>query len=98
MANSKFPLPKSPLEDPLVAAHAWARYRRLMRLMMMATVFTVILALAVMYRQEGLVSVHFYIAMAIGIAFSMLLISALMGAGVSIQWHRTRPRGHEPAQ
>lgn len=70
---------KSPLEDPEVAAFAWARYKRLMRWMMLLTVTMVVGALVLLYRKNGLVSVHFYIATALGIAFAMLLTSALMG-------------------
>ena len=69
----------SPLDDPHNAAHAWARYRRLMRLMFFLTVGVVIIAMALLYRANGLVSVHFFIATALGIGFSMLLMSALMG-------------------
>ncbi|WP_427966113.1 hypothetical protein [Altererythrobacter sp.] len=72
-------VPKSPLEDPQSAAHAWARYRRLMRFMFGVTVGVVAIALALLYKTEGSVSVHFYIAVALGIGFSMLLMSALMG-------------------
>tara|TARA_E500000305_G_scaffold64010_2_gene51009 strand:- start:1698 stop:1985 length:288 start_codon:yes stop_codon:yes gene_type:complete len=70
---------KSPLEDPQIAAHAWARYRRLMRFMMGLTLGTVLLALALIYRNNEHVSPHFLIATALGIGFSMLLTSALMG-------------------
>lgn len=70
---------RSPLDDPEQAAFAWARYRRLMRLMMGITVGTVIIALAVIYTQVDEVSPHFFIATALGIGFSMLLMSALMG-------------------
>lgn len=69
----------SPLDDPRTAAHAWARYRRLMRLMLGITIGVVLLALAVIYREVGFVSVHFFIATALGIGFAMLLTSALMG-------------------
>ena len=69
----------SPLDDPATAAHAWARYRRLMRLMMGVTLGVVVLALAVIYREVGWVSPHFFIATALGIGFTMLLASALMG-------------------
>lgn len=72
-------LPNSPLDDPETAAFAWARYRRLMRWMMLVTVAIVVLAMAVLYRSNGLVSIHFYIATALGIGFTMLLMSALMG-------------------
>jgi len=69
----------SPLDNPENAAFAWARFRRLMRLMMGITLGTVIIALAVIYKQVDEVSPHFFIATALGIGFSMLLMSALMG-------------------
>jgi hypothetical protein len=69
----------SPLDDPAKAAHAWARYRRLMRYMFGVTVLVVIVALSLLYREVGMVSVHFFIATALGIGFAMLLMSALMG-------------------
>jgi hypothetical protein len=72
-------VPRSPLDDPETASHAWARYRRIMRAMMAATIFVVLLALAALYWKNGLVSVHLYIATAVGIGFTMLLGSALMG-------------------
>ena len=71
--------PRSPLEDPEKAAFAWARYRRLMRFMLMITVGVVGIAVALLYLREGVESVHFYIAVALGIGLSMLLTSALMG-------------------
>ncbi|GGC28560.1 hypothetical protein GCM10011371_15150 [Novosphingobium marinum] len=72
-------VPPSPLDDPKTAAHAWARYRRLMKWMMLVTVTMVVGSLYVLYRSNGLVSIHFYIATALGIGFAMLLTSALMG-------------------
>ena len=69
----------SPLDDPHTAAHAWARYWRIMRWMMAATVCVVALAMAGLYWQIGMVSVHLYIATALGISFTMLLMSGLMG-------------------
>ncbi|GAA0265913.1 hypothetical protein GCM10009127_01590 [Alteraurantiacibacter aestuarii] len=69
----------SPLDDPQTATYAWARYRRLMRFMFMLTVAVVIIAMALIYKQNGMISVHFFIATALGIGFSMLLMSALMG-------------------
>jgi hypothetical protein len=70
---------KSPLDDPQVAAFAWARYKRLMRWMMLVTLTMVVGAMVVLYRENGFVSIHFYIATALGISFAMLLTSALMG-------------------
>ncbi|GAA4642261.1 hypothetical protein GCM10023115_04690 [Pontixanthobacter gangjinensis] len=72
-------IPKSPLDNPETAAFAWARYKRLMRFMMMVTIGVVLIALALLYDGESSVSVHFYIATALGIGFMMLLTSALMG-------------------
>ena len=50
-----------------------------MRLMFGLTIAMVILALAMIYRQYGMVSIHLFIATALAIGFSMLLMSALMG-------------------
>ncbi len=70
---------KSPLDDPANATHAWRRYRRLMLRMLGMTGAVVALILLLLYRQGGGVSVHFYIAVGLGVGFSMLLMSALMG-------------------
>jgi hypothetical protein len=70
---------RSPLDDPEKAAFAWDRYKRLMRWMAMITLTVVIAALVLLYRINGMVSIHFYIATALGIGFAMLLMSALMG-------------------
>jgi hypothetical protein len=35
--------------------------------------------MVLLYRSNGLVSIHFYIATGLGIGFAMLLMSALMG-------------------
>lgn len=70
---------KSPLDDPEQAAFAWARYRRLMRLMFLMTLGVVALAMAVLYDGDSKASVHYYIAIALGIGFTMLMASALMG-------------------
>ena len=70
---------KSPLDDPESAAFAWARYRRIMRFMFLLTVGLVSIAMALLYKFGGEVSVHFYIATALGVGFVMLLTGALMG-------------------
>lgn len=72
-------MPRFPLEDPDKAVHAWARFRRVMAWMMVLTVALVIASIVLLYRSNGMVSVHFYIATALGIGFTMLLASALMG-------------------
>jgi predicted exporter len=70
---------KSPLDDPENAAHAWARYRQIMKILLAVTIATVLLAVAILYAFNGMVSVHFYIAVALGISFTMLLGGGLMG-------------------
>jgi len=70
---------RSPLDDPGIAAHAWARYRRLMRWMVGFTVAVVIVALTLVYGEVGMASIHLYLATALGVGFAMLLMSALMG-------------------
>jgi len=70
---------KSPLDDPEQAAYAWARYKRLMRFMLLVTIGVVIIAIAMLYDGESPASIHFYIAAALGIGFMMLLTAALMG-------------------
>ncbi|MFL0355153.1 hypothetical protein ACI5KX_01635 [Erythrobacter sp. GH1-10] len=70
---------KSPLDDPETAAHAWARYRQIMRLLLTVTVATVAIAVGLLFAFNGAISVHFYIAVALGIAFTMLLGGGLMG-------------------
>src|SRR5690606_41229882 len=70
---------RSPLDDPATAAHAWARYRRLMRWMGAVTLVVVIAALAVLYRETGMVSIHLFIAAALGVGFTVMLMAALMG-------------------
>ena len=70
---------QSPLDDPQNAAFAWARYRRLMRTLLLFTIGIVVLAIALLYDGEDEASVHFYIAIALGIGFTMLLTGALMG-------------------
>ena len=70
---------KSPLDDPVNAAHAWARYRQIMKLLLAVTVLTVALATAILFAYNGMISVHFYIAVALGISLTMLLGGGLMG-------------------
>lgn len=69
----------SPLDDPQNAAHAWARYRRLMKWMFGLTTATVVAALTFLYLRNGMVSIHLYIATALGVTAAMMLMAALMG-------------------
>lgn len=70
---------KSPLDDAPTAAFAWARWRRMMALMGVVTAFTVGAAWLWFGLGEEPVSIHFYIATALGIGLMMLLTGALMG-------------------
>lgn len=70
---------KSPLDDPENAAYAWARYRQIMKMLMAVTMVTVLIAVGLLYAYNGMISVHFYIAVALGISFTMLLGGGLMG-------------------
>ena len=72
-------VPRSPLDDPHTAEFAWARFRRLMKFMVAVTLTVIVAALALLYKVNGFVSIHFYIATALGIGFAMLLMSVLMG-------------------
>lgn len=69
----------SSLEDPETAAFAWGRYRRLMMIMAAVTIGTVAVALVVLSRMIDQPTIHFYIATGLGIAGTMMLMSALMG-------------------
>lgn len=70
---------KSPLEDPENAAYAWARYRQIMKVLLAVTVVVVLIAVGLLYASHGMVSVHFFIAVALGISLTMLLGGGLMG-------------------
>lgn len=72
-------VPKSPLEDPNNAAFAWARYKRLMRVMALVTLAVVALVLGYLYVTDSALSIHFYIATGLGVGAAMMLTAALMG-------------------
>lgn len=59
-------------------AHAWARFWRLMRWMMVAAIAAVLAALLYLYMDGGLLSVHMVIATIAGVGFTVLLAAALM--------------------
>jgi hypothetical protein len=70
---------KSPLEDPGTAAFAWKRWRRMMLAQAAITAIVVAAALIYFSRSGEPVSIHFYIAVGLGIGLMMLLTGALMG-------------------
>jgi len=61
---------RSPLDDPRNRAHAWSRYKRLMKGMALFTLGVVVVVLLAFW---------WFSATALGIGFMMLLTSALMG-------------------
>ena len=69
----------SPLDNPETAHFAWARYRRLLWQMAAATVLVVTVVLGWLYAQYGTVSIHLYVAAALGVAVTMMLAGVLMG-------------------
>ena len=69
----------SPLDDRAVASFAFARYRRFMRGWAWFSAVVMMAAVGWLYREEGMVSIHFYIATALGVGFTMMLGGALMG-------------------
>ncbi len=70
---------RSPLDDPDKAAFAWARYKRLMRAMVLVTLVVVALVLGYIYVTDSALSIHFYIATGLGVGVAMMLTAALMG-------------------
>jgi hypothetical protein len=69
----------SRLDDPDYSDFAWARYWRLMRGMFAFTLLITVFALTAFWWTNGFVSIHFYIATAGAIIFSMMLMAGLMG-------------------
>jgi hypothetical protein len=69
----------SRLDDPEYSAFAWDRYWRLMRGMFAFTLLITAFALTAFWWTNGFLSIHFYIATAGAIIFSMMLMAGLMG-------------------
>ncbi|MGH6786597.1 MAG: hypothetical protein ACREBO_07175 [Novosphingobium sp.] len=69
---------RPPLDNP-AARFAWDRFRKLMRWMGLATLAAIALTLWLLYRDLGFVSIHFFVATALGVGFAMMLVAALMG-------------------
>jgi hypothetical protein len=67
------------LGDPEIAAQAWARLRRIIRLMLAVVVILVFGAFLGLYRHPGEDSAHIYVATALGIGITTLLVTGLLG-------------------
>ncbi|MEL6237472.1 MAG: hypothetical protein AAFQ90_02640 [Pseudomonadota bacterium] len=69
----------SPLDDPENAAHAWSRFRQIMKLLAAVTLITVVVAVSALWVFYPDVSIHFFIAVSLGISMTMGLGGGLMG-------------------
>lgn len=70
---------RTPPGESAAARSAWARFRKLMLWMGVATLVVVGLALTLLYRDLGYVSIHFFIATGLGVGIAMMLMAGLMG-------------------
>ncbi|AUW59717.1 hypothetical protein C1T17_18165 [Sphingobium sp. SCG-1] len=67
------------LDDPEIAATAWARYRQLMKWMALLAVVCVGVAIAVLWYWTGPMPIHMIIATAAGVFCTFMLGTGLMG-------------------
>lgn len=70
---------QSRLDDPDYSGFAWSRYWRLMRWMLAAALVVTAVALFAFWWNNGMVSIHFFIATAAAIIGAIMLTAALMG-------------------
>lgn len=71
--------PRPDLDDPDYARFAWARYRHLMRWMVLVAALAVIASLTALWIYNGPIPIHMMIATIAGVGASVLLAAALMG-------------------
>lgn len=69
---------KQALDDPKIAAVAWARFRRIMAWMAVAGAGCVGVALLLLYGHVGMLPVHMAIATTLGVWISFMLGTGLM--------------------
>jgi hypothetical protein len=69
----------SPLDNPAVAAIAWAHYRRMLRWTADLALGVIGVVWVLLYHEFGLVSIHLYIASALGFGLMIMTTGALMG-------------------
>lgn len=69
----------SALDDPDYSAFAWARYKKLMWWMALASLVATIFCLLLLDHIAGPLTIHMLIATAGGVFFSVMLAAALMG-------------------
>jgi hypothetical protein len=58
---------------------AWAHYRRMLRWTGELALGVIAAVWVILYREFGLVSIHLYIASALGLGLTIMLLGALMG-------------------
>ena len=67
------------LSDPAYAAFAWARYRRIMRWVLLVAMLSVVAAILWLRADGSTFTVAMLIATVAGVSLSVLLAGALMG-------------------
>lgn len=70
--------PKDRLSDPVAAAHAWARFRWIMRWVVATAMFGVVAALGYLWADGSPLTVAVVVATSAGVSLSVLLGGALM--------------------
>lgn len=70
---------RSLLDDPAGAARAWGHYRRVLRWTAELALGVIGVVWVVLYHEFALVSIHLYIASALGLGLMIMLLGALMG-------------------
>ena len=70
--------PPPVLSNPVRGGIAWARYRRIMRWMLLVAVLAVAAALVYLRSGGGALTIHMAIATTLGVSFTVLLGTGLM--------------------
>lgn len=70
--------PKNALDDPIIAATAWGRFRRLMKWMALWGALLVLMVLGALYWAGTPMPIHMVIATSAGVWFTFMLGTALM--------------------
>lgn len=70
---------RSNLDDPAYAAFAWARYRRLLKVMAGIAVLCIAIVLVGLYVETGPLGLGVVLMVTGGVGFSVMLMAALMG-------------------
>ncbi|WP_129792214.1 hypothetical protein [Sphingosinicella sp. CPCC 101087] len=73
------PIPRSRQADYERAASAWARYKRMMKWMVLAAAVTVGLSLLYLWQSGGPMPLHLIVATIAGVGLTVLVGTGLMG-------------------